>query len=247
MAFAGAGGGQNLVQSNWIRDKGFGMGDVRAAAGQPGDRRGGGRAEHGLHLRADAAEPGPVASWWKFANLEQLFTFVLITFVTIFLTSLLAYSTVYGRGASRRHRLHPGRGRGAQDTVGAWFGMLFWVIGAFSLFAAALGIVDYTSRLAADVLKTTSREASTRAGSTSPGLGLVVHRHPRPAGRHGPAAGAARHLRLRGRRDDVHLPGLLSTNRTICRGSCGSMESPAHAVMVVVRSSSYSGSSRSSR
>ena len=30
----------------------------------------------------------------------------------------------------------------------------FWIIGSFSLFAAALGIVDYTSRLAADVLKT---------------------------------------------------------------------------------------------
>jgi hypothetical protein len=26
LAFAGAGGGQNLVQSNWMRDKGFGMG-----------------------------------------------------------------------------------------------------------------------------------------------------------------------------------------------------------------------------
>jgi hypothetical protein len=26
LAFAVAGGGQNLVQSNWIRDKGFGMG-----------------------------------------------------------------------------------------------------------------------------------------------------------------------------------------------------------------------------
>ena len=26
IAFAGAGGGQNLCQSNWIRDKGFGMG-----------------------------------------------------------------------------------------------------------------------------------------------------------------------------------------------------------------------------
>ena len=26
LAFAGAGGGQNLCQSNWIRDKGFGMG-----------------------------------------------------------------------------------------------------------------------------------------------------------------------------------------------------------------------------
>ena len=26
LAFAGAGGGQNLVQSNWMRDKGYGMG-----------------------------------------------------------------------------------------------------------------------------------------------------------------------------------------------------------------------------
>ena len=40
------------------------------------------------------------------------------------------------------------------ERVGGWFGALFWVIGAFSLFAAAIGIVDYTSRLAADVLKT---------------------------------------------------------------------------------------------
>jgi MFS family permease len=40
------------------------------------------------------------------------------------------------------------------DRVGSWFQYLFWIIGAFSLFAAALGIVDYTSRLAADVIKT---------------------------------------------------------------------------------------------
>ena len=30
IAYAGAGGGQNLCQSNWIRDKGFGMGQLRA-------------------------------------------------------------------------------------------------------------------------------------------------------------------------------------------------------------------------
>ena len=52
LAFAGAGGGQNLVQSNWIRDKGFGMGELRPAAGQPDHRRAGGRAEHRLRLRA---------------------------------------------------------------------------------------------------------------------------------------------------------------------------------------------------
>ena len=32
---------------------------------------------------------------------------------------------------------------------------VFWAVGAFSLFAAATGIVDYASRLTADVLKTT--------------------------------------------------------------------------------------------
>jgi len=31
---------------------------------------------------------------------------------------------------------------------------LFWLVGAFSLFAASLGIVDYTSRLAADTIRT---------------------------------------------------------------------------------------------
>src|SRR3712207_8758005 len=35
------------------------------------------------------------------------------------------------------------------ERVGSWFQYFFWIIGAFSLFAAALGIVDYTSRLAA--------------------------------------------------------------------------------------------------
>jgi tryptophan-rich sensory protein len=42
-------------------------------------------------------------------------------------------------------------------------GPLFWSIGAFSLFAASMGIVDYTSRLAADVLKTTYRPRSSES------------------------------------------------------------------------------------
>ena len=37
----------------------------------------------------------------------------------------------------------------------AWFGVLFLAVGAFSLFGTAMGIIDYTSRLAADVIKTT--------------------------------------------------------------------------------------------
>ena len=39
------------------------------------------------------------------------------------------------------------------ERVGDWFGTLFLLIGTVSLFAAALGIVDYVSRLVADVVR----------------------------------------------------------------------------------------------
>jgi hypothetical protein len=41
------------------------------------------------------------------------------------------------------------------EIVGPWFGILFWAIGSFSLFASSMGIADYTSRLAADIIKST--------------------------------------------------------------------------------------------
>jgi hypothetical protein len=155
LAFAGAGGGQNLVQSNWIRDKGFGMGTyvprlVSPVTGQP----------EAVPSTGYVFEPTPDnltrwRGWWKFANTEQLLTFVLITFVTILFTSLLAYSTVFGReGLANSIGFLQTEGQVLGERAGAWFEYLFWAIGAFSLFAAALGIVDYTSRLAADVVKT---------------------------------------------------------------------------------------------
>ena len=42
-----------------------------------------------------------------------------------------------------------------QATVAPWFGILFWAVGAFSLFTACMGITDYTSRLTADIVKST--------------------------------------------------------------------------------------------
>jgi hypothetical protein len=155
LAFAGAGGGQNLVQSNWIRDKGFGMGSyvprlVSPVTGQP-------EAAPSPGYIFEPTEPNLSRwkGWWKFANLEQLFTFVLITFLTILFTSLLAYSTVYGRDdLSNGISFVRTEGQVLAERVGSWFKFFFWIVGSFSLFGAALGIVDYTSRLAADVIKT---------------------------------------------------------------------------------------------
>jgi hypothetical protein len=162
LAFAGAGGGQNLVQANWIRDKGFGMGTfvprlVSPITGQPEAK-----PSTGYVFEPTERNMSAWRGWWRFANVEQLVTFVLITFVTILFTSLLAYSTVFGReGLANDISFIQTEGEVLGERVGSWFQYFFWIIGSFSLFAAALGIVDYTSRLAADVLKTSyAREAN---------------------------------------------------------------------------------------
>ena len=162
LAFAGAGGGQNLVQSNWLRDKGFGMGQYVPRLVSPITGHPEAAPSTGYVFEPTAENMRRWRGWWKFANIEQLTTFVLITFLTILFTSLLAYSTVYGReGLENSIAFLEVEGEVLGERVGPWFQYLFWAIGAFSLFAAGLGIADYTSRLAADVIKTSyARNAS---------------------------------------------------------------------------------------
>jgi len=155
LAFAGGGGGQNLVQANWIRDKGFGMGTYVPRLVSPVTGAPEAAPSTGYIFEPTEENLKRWRGWWRFANIEQLATFVLITFVTILFTSLLAYSTVFGReGLANNIGFIQTEGQVLGERVGPWFQYFFWAIGAFSLFAAALGIVDYTSRLAADVLKT---------------------------------------------------------------------------------------------
>ena len=158
LAYAGAGGGQNLCQSNWIRDKGFGMGVhapriVSPMTGEPVADAG-----TGWRFEINATNLERWRAWWRFANIEQVATFVTISFVTILFTSVLAVATLGGETELPRDITFLAvEGEALADSVAPWFGRLFWAVGAFSLFAAALGIVDYTSRLAADVIRTSYR------------------------------------------------------------------------------------------
>ncbi len=162
IAYAGAGGGQNLCQSNWIRDKGFGMGKyvprlvspvtgVEEAAAAPTS----------YIFPTDEANMARWRRWWRFSNIEQALTFFLVTVATIVFTSMLAHSTLFGRaGLPNSIAFLQIEGQRLKAMVAPWFGILFWAVGAFSLFATAMGVVDYTSRLAADVLKSTYLPAS---------------------------------------------------------------------------------------
>jgi hypothetical protein len=104
----------------------------------------------------DAANMARWRRWWRFANVEQFWTFAVVSIVTITLTSMLSHSVLFGEaGLPNSPAFLQIEGRKLQALVGPWFGVLFWATGAFSLFGSAMGITDYTSRLAADVLKTT--------------------------------------------------------------------------------------------
>jgi len=156
LAFAGAGGGQNLCQSNWIRDKRYGLGAYvpRLVSPLTGHEEAA-ASTSGFIFEPDEANMARWRRWWKVANIEQALTFAAISFLTIVFMSMLAYSTVFGKeGLANGIGFLEAEGEELKNVVAPWFGTLFWVIGAFSLFAAAMGIVDYTSRLAADVLKT---------------------------------------------------------------------------------------------
>jgi hypothetical protein len=132
IAYAGAGGGQNLCQSNWIRDKGYGMGAYvpRLVSPITGEEEAapGGR----FAFETDERNLARWRQWWRFANIEQAATFVAITVVTIVFMSMLSYSTVFGQeDLPDDIGFLEVEGNRLNELVGSWMGPLFWSIGAF--------------------------------------------------------------------------------------------------------------------
>ncbi|MBG0826520.1 Nramp family divalent metal transporter [Planomonospora sp. ID67723] len=161
MAFAGAGGGQNLVQSNWIRDKNMGMGARIPRLVSPVTGEDQAAPATGYSFEPDEANMARWRGWWRVANIEQLVSFVAITIFTIFLMSMLAYSTVFGADTASNVTFLRTEGEVLNQRL-SWFGTFFWAIGALSLFAASMGICDYVARMVADNVKTVYLPGSAR-------------------------------------------------------------------------------------
>ncbi|MBO3735912.1 Nramp family divalent metal transporter [Actinoplanes flavus] len=152
---AGAGGVHNLVLSNWIRDKRYGMGAhvprlISPITGQEEAAGGGDRYTFPL----DESSMGRWTVWWKRANIEHLVTFVAVCFVTIGVMSLLAYETLFGRDDLKSDpsflRI---QGEIFAAEVGPWLKLLFLAVAAVSLWAAAMGLLDIIGRVASDFLR----------------------------------------------------------------------------------------------
>ena len=156
LVFAGAGGANNLVQSNWIREKGFGMGAYIPRIESPLTGEPEPAPTTGSMCKQDEENIRRFKGWFKVANREQLVSFWAICIASIVVFSVLAYSTVYGKNLSDEPNFDfiQAQGNVLKDVVAPWFGTFFWIFGTISLMLVALGVVDYVSRLSADVLKT---------------------------------------------------------------------------------------------
>jgi hypothetical protein len=160
---AGAGGVHNLVLSNWIRDKRYGMGAhvPRLVSPITGQVEASGAAK--FTFPQDEQNLGRWKIWWKRANAEHFLTFALVCFVTITIMSLLAYETLFGRDdltSDPSFLLVEGDVLAAR--VGEWLKLLFFAIATVSLWAAAMGLLDIIGRLASDFLRRNYLARSTR-------------------------------------------------------------------------------------
>lgn len=162
LAFAGAGGANNLVQSNYIRDKGMGMGQRVPRIVSPITGEEEARPSLGYMFPRTEENMRRWNGWWRVANIEQFFTFFVIGLASLIVFSVLAYSTLpIGEDLGEDFAFLQREGEVLKEQIAPWFGTGFFLAGTFALLSTNLGIIDYTCRLAADSLKVNALKDST--------------------------------------------------------------------------------------
>ena len=162
LAFAGAGGSLNLVISNWIRDKGMGMGAHAPRLVSPLSGEEEAAPSTGFFFRQTEDNLRRWKGWWRVANLEQFVTFYLMGAVTIVLLATLTYATIGNDPAGEQFEFIRYEGEVLQGIGGDWLGTAFCLTGAVVLFSTNLGVLDMVGRVTADVLKVGPLRDSTR-------------------------------------------------------------------------------------
>jgi hypothetical protein len=142
------------VQSNYIRDKGLGMGIHIPRIVSPVTGEEEAAPATGYYFRHTEENLRRWRGWWRVANLEQFLTFFLIGVISLVVFAVLAYSTIpQGSVTTSDFEFIRIEGETLKERVAPWFGTFFWLAGTFALFSTNLGIIDYTCRLIADQLK----------------------------------------------------------------------------------------------
>ncbi|MBM4337096.1 MAG: hypothetical protein FJ108_14515 [Deltaproteobacteria bacterium] len=163
LAFAGAGGSVNLAQSNYIRDKGYGMGAYIGRITSPFSGREEAQSEIGLRFAGSAENLARWRVWWRRANLEHLVTFQLLCVGSLALFCLLTH-TLLAPDAP----LSPDFGflRDQADALRLRFGgaarLAFLWASIFVLLSTEFALLDAVSRVVADLARVSFLRDSAR-------------------------------------------------------------------------------------
>ena len=156
LAFAGAGGANNLCQSNYVRDKGMGMGIHIPNIVSPITGEEVAQPSIG-YMPPDTEENHRCfREWWKVANQEHLITFWFLGALLLVSLCVLVFSTIGVQeniGTSLDFVKDWGNGLG--ERIAPWFAQFFFIAGFVMLFSTNIGILDYVGRITGDSLKVT--------------------------------------------------------------------------------------------
>ena len=92
LAFAGAGGTINLSQSNYIKDKGYGMGRSIGRITSPFTGKEEASSEIGVRMRATSDNLERWSIWWRRSNIEHFISFYVLCVASLALLCLITYS-----------------------------------------------------------------------------------------------------------------------------------------------------------
>ena len=161
IAFAGAGGANNLVQSNYVRDKQMGMGERIPRIVSPITGEEEAAPSLGYMFETNEENLRRWRGWWRIANIEHFVTFLVIGLLITIVMCVLVYSTVGVQDLGRDLDFIRAEGDFLKETIAPWFGTFFYIAGFVILFSTNIGVIDYVSRLTADSLKVTFLREST--------------------------------------------------------------------------------------
>ena len=154
LAFAGAGGTMNLVQSDFIRDKGYGMGAYVGRLTSPLTGKEEAVGDIGYHFEQTEKNMRRWRGWWQAANREHLITFYALSALSLMLLSLIAYATArQAPGLEQGLGFIAAEGDFIAGQHGGFYKHLFNWMGIAILLTTELGLLDACARISTDIIK----------------------------------------------------------------------------------------------
>jgi hypothetical protein len=162
LAFAGAGGTLNLGQSNYVKEKGYGMGHYIGRITSPITGREEPVSELGYHFPATDDNAARWRVWWRRAGIEHFVNFFLTCVICLVLLTLVSYILFYdasGQLVAGAEQYREGLGfvwaeaQSLAEVISPAAMTLFLVMGVAILLTTEFGVLDAASRISCDIVK----------------------------------------------------------------------------------------------